>query len=467
MSEKRTTQPPGALSRRAFLGTAAAAGAGLALGRRAFGVASGPKADDINIAMIGVGTQGRVLMQSWLKLPGIRCKAVCDIWPYYRDYVVRILQRYKHDAKGYADYREMLADQSDLDAVIVATPDWVHAEQTVACLKAGLHVYCEKEMSNDLAEARSMVEAAREADKLLQIGHQRRSNPRYHVALDYVRDKKAIGWPTFVEAHWNRHQILQRGWPDGRGLDAETLEKYGYGTMERFRNWRWYRKFSAGPIADLGSHQIDIFHWFLGALPVSVVATGGADNYDGIEWYDNVNALYTWHVPWEGERKVVRGFYQTLGTTSHGGYRETFVGNEGSIIISEFEGVGGMRREKTAPLADWEKPLQAELQEQEAAAAAAEEEAAAETPTEGGEQADLVLAKHSVPDPGRYYPPISGLDKPVHMPHLENFFAAVRGRAELTSPGEESYRTCASVLRVNDAVATGKPIEFRPEDFRA
>jgi predicted dehydrogenase len=452
------------MSRRVFLGTAAATGAGLALGSRVLGAAAGPRPDDINIAMIGVGTQGRVLMQSWLKLPGIRCKAVCDIWPYYRDYVVRILQRYKHDAKAYTDYREMLADQDDLDAVIVATPDWVHAEHTVACLQAGLHVYCEKEMSNSLSDARRMVTAARESGKLLQIGHQRRSNPRYHIALDYVRNKKALGRPAFVQAHWNRHQILQRGWPKGRGLDEATLEKYGYGTMERFRNWRWYRKFAAGPIADLGSHQIDIFHWFLGALPVSVVATGGADNYEGIEWYDNVHALYEWHVPWDCERKVVRGFYQTLGTTSHGGYRETFMGNEGSLIVSEFEGVGGMRREKTAPLADWEKPLQAELQDQ----ASAEEEAAADaSPAETDEEADLVLAEHSVPDPGRYYPPIAGMDKPVHMPHLENFFAAVRGEAKLTSPGEEAYRTCVSVLRVNDSVAAGRPVEFKPEDFEA
>ena len=60
--------------------------------------------------------------------------------------------------KVYADHREMLGAEKDLDAVIIATPDWVHAEQAIACLNAGVHVYCEKEMSNTIEGARSMVE---------------------------------------------------------------------------------------------------------------------------------------------------------------------------------------------------------------------------------------------------------------------------------------------------------------------
>ncbi|MCH8136742.1 MAG: Gfo/Idh/MocA family oxidoreductase, partial [Proteobacteria bacterium] len=75
-----------------------------------------------------------------------------------------------------------MANETDLDAAIIAVPDFMHHELTNACLKAGLHVYCEKEMSNDLEKARSMVVTARETGKLLQIGHQRRSNPRYIFA---------------------------------------------------------------------------------------------------------------------------------------------------------------------------------------------------------------------------------------------------------------------------------------------
>jgi len=73
----------------------------------------------------------------------------------------------------------MLDKEQDLDAVIVATPDFWHSPHTVACLEAGLHVYCEKAMSNTLDGARKMVLAARKTKRLLQIGHQRRSNPKY------------------------------------------------------------------------------------------------------------------------------------------------------------------------------------------------------------------------------------------------------------------------------------------------
>ena len=62
--------------------------------------------------------------------------------------------------------------------------------------------------------------------------------------------------------------------------------------MDRFRNWRWYKKFSAGPIADLGSHQIDIFSWFLHAEPTSVQAIGSSDYYEGRDWYADVMTLF-------------------------------------------------------------------------------------------------------------------------------------------------------------------------------
>ena len=81
-----------------------------------------------------------------------------------------------HPNRAYVDYKELLdKEKANLDAVIVATPDFWHAEHAIACMKAGLQVYCEKEMSNNLADARRMVQTARETGKLLQIGHQRRT----------------------------------------------------------------------------------------------------------------------------------------------------------------------------------------------------------------------------------------------------------------------------------------------------
>jgi predicted dehydrogenase len=154
------------LNRRSFLQSAAAAGAGLVLSRGEISQAGTCKKDDINVALLGAGAQGKVLMTACLKMgrkSGIRFKAVCDIWDYNRNWVSKRLKAYRHENNCYADYKEMLAAEKDLDAVIIATPDFWHAEQTVACLEAGLDVYCEKEMSNSLEGAKNRSAISEEA----------------------------------------------------------------------------------------------------------------------------------------------------------------------------------------------------------------------------------------------------------------------------------------------------------------
>ena len=160
------------LDRRAFLERAAAAGAGLLLAREALGQRGEaaeeqqPKkasSDELQIALVGAGAQGQVLMNSCLKIPGVRFRAVCDIWEAYNlKRAQRMLEKFGHQAAAYRDMHQMLAREKGLDAVIIATPDFWHSPQTVDCLHAGLHVYCEKEMSNTLEGARKMVRAARE-----------------------------------------------------------------------------------------------------------------------------------------------------------------------------------------------------------------------------------------------------------------------------------------------------------------
>ncbi|MHC4457509.1 MAG: Gfo/Idh/MocA family protein, partial [Planctomycetota bacterium] len=196
------------IDRRSFLRSTAAVGTALYLSPSALGQTAKTKsnADDINIALLGAGAQGQILLNICLKIPGIRFKAVCDIWTAYNQKrAFRILKAYGHDANSYVDYHEMLSCEKDLDAVIIATPDFWHAEHTIASLQAGLHVYCEKEMSNKLQDAKQMVQAAKDAGKLLQIGHQRRSNPRYlHCKEKLLNDARILGRITTINGQWNR-----------------------------------------------------------------------------------------------------------------------------------------------------------------------------------------------------------------------------------------------------------------------
>ena len=109
---------------------------------------------ELNVALIGAGAQGSVLLDAMLKIQSIRLRAVCDIWTDYSlKRAINLLSKYKFEANGYEEYRDMLEKEKGLDAVVIATPDFCHSPQTVDCLKAGLNVYCEKEMSNTLEGA--------------------------------------------------------------------------------------------------------------------------------------------------------------------------------------------------------------------------------------------------------------------------------------------------------------------------
>ena len=438
------------LNRRTFLASAAAAGTGAAMARKSFGQEAHANSNDLNVAIIGVGAEGRILAEAMVRIPGLQFKAVCDIWDYNRGNGARFLNKYGHDVNDYVDYQDLLAQEKDLDAVVIATPDWMHAEHANACMRAGLDVYCEKEMSNSLEKARSMVETAHETGKLLQIGHQRRSNPRYLHAIDtLVHQEKLLGRVTQAYAQWNRAKSEDLTPPKKFIMSQEKLEKYGYASMHQFKNWRWYKKYGGGPIVDLGSHQIDIFAWIFGVNPKSVIASGGIDFYQQHEWYDNVMAIYEF----ENEHGVSRAMYQVLTTTGHGSFYETIMGEDGSIDLSEVPTRGNAAlREAHASEDKWNLLAKRGLLKK--TAPVIEQSATKDVNVDVRESAVL----------GQWPLPVE-LFKPAHQPHLENFFDAIRLGTPLNCPAEIGYETAVAVLRVNEAVESGQKINFPAEGF--
>jgi predicted dehydrogenase len=448
-----------AINRRDFLRSTAAVGAGLVLAPKSFGIVAGSKTNDLNVALLGAGAQGRVLMLAATKIPGIRFKAVCDIWTAYNlKRLSGMLRKLGHQHNTYVDYQEMLNKEKDLDVVLIATPDFWHARHAVACLKAGLHVYCEKEMSNTLEGARKIVKAARETGKLLQIGHQRRSNPKYlHSYHKLLKDANILGRITTINGQWNRSARPDLVWPRKWAIDQPTLEKYGFKSMQQFRNWRWYKGLGGGPIVDLGSHQIDVYSWFLGANPKSVIATGGTDYYDKKthEWYDTVMAVYEYEYQYQKNKKgTVRAFYQAITTNSAWGYHETFMGDQGTLEISESGARGELYREELLD-PDWDKwvkkgyliaPVEPVEEEKEP-------------------ESEAFLDVRETVTPPAYNIPVV-MDKPYHQPHLENFFNAIRDKnVKLNCPPEVGYETAVAVLKVNEAVEAGCRLNFKPEEF--
>jgi predicted dehydrogenase len=455
MSDLETTVKT---SRRSFLKAGSLASAGLILGAPSVVRAStlAAASDTINVGFIGLGKQQEVLFNALQNIPGLRFSAVCDIMQNrINSGFARIRNTTGVEPARYVDAEEMLAKEKSLDAVIVSTPDFWHAPHTVMALEAGCAVYCEKMMSDSLEGARSMVKAMERTGKLCQIGHQRRSNPRYLFTLHELLNRHRLcGQIVNANGEWNRavsssqdihvhprilpdKAILQKygfGRP-GKELDLETLQ-------HRFLNWRNYKDLSGGPISDLGAHQIDIFNWFFGATPKRLIASGGRDYFKTREHFDNVMCIFEYDTPQGG----VRAFYQVLTTTSAGGgYAESFMGTEGNIIISERAAYSKIYRESgSAP--SWDPLVNRGILKRSTGTAVVQDES------------DSIAAYESAA-PEAYDLP-GGLSKPPHQPHLENFFAAMRGKAKLNCDARHAFESEAPIFWVNEAAESGEPITF-------
>jgi predicted dehydrogenase len=455
--------PAFSLSRREFI-SKATVGAGLILGAPAILKArpAGSPSDDIRVAFIGCGKQQEVLFSAMVNIPGIRYVAACDIMPARLQRTVgTIARRFNYRPNGYIDADEMLEKEAaNLDAVFVSTPDFWHAPHTNRALEAGCHVYCEKMMAHTLEDARSMVATMDRTGKLCQIGHQRRSNPRYLFALnELIRKNQVFGQIININGQWNRALSASQDIVSRPAIlpDAETLRRYGFdkdaGTSlsleelhHRFLNWRFYKALSGGPISDLGAHQIDIFNWFLGVAPKSVVASGGRSYFKDREHFDNVMCIFDYDTP-EGN---VRAFYQVLTTTSAGGgYFESFMGTEGTLEMSEREAFTNIWRESAARNDDvWNSMVRRGLLRKEAYGVAA-----------GGP--DEITSYESAP-PDRYAFP-GGLQKPPHQPHIENFLDAIRGKTKLTCDARHALESEAPIFWVNPAAESQETIHFTHE----
>jgi len=155
---------------------------------------------------------------------------------------------------------------------------------------------------------------------------------------------------------------------------------------------------------------------------------------------------------YETNEGIVRALYQTGTTNSSQGYFETFMGDEGTLLISEASNRGSIYREDWVPETKWQQwvkkgyVLQKEPAKQTSGATGA------------------VDARESIPA-ARYDLPVT-MDKPFHQPHLENFFNAIRGKATLNCPPEVGFESAVTVLKVNEAVEAGKKLDFSLEDFK-
>jgi predicted dehydrogenase len=218
--------------------------------------------------------------------------------------------------------------------------------------------------------------------------------------------------------------------------------------MHQLKNWMWYKGLGGGPVVDFGVHQIDVINWFLGSLPKTVTARGGTHYYDPEthEWPDTAMAI----LEYETEEGPISVSYETLFTNGYGGHVEVFMGDQGTLELSESIGRGGLYRDPEAP--DWSKWVRLGL--------------LSELGAEGKPQptSTNIDVQETTP-PARYDIPIT-VDVPYHQPHLVNFFDAIRGQAGLNCSAETAYPGTVAALKINEAIEKKQTLEFGPDAFR-
>jgi len=269
-------------SRRKFLSSTALAITGLSIVPRHVMGGNGYVAanDKINVGFIGTGKQGRILSNFFAEnCSDVVPVAACDVDTQKLDLfnqVVEKAQKAKNNReiklKNYGLYRELL-ENSEVDAVIIATPDHWHAQVAVDAAKAGKDIYCEKPMALTVAEGRAMVNATRKYERVFQTGNMQRSWRDFRHAVELVRNKYIgdikeinvhVGPPVVQcdlpteKAPVNLNWDMWVGPSLYRGFNAELSPP-----VERdiYPNWRNYRGFGGGMITDWGAHMFDIAQW--------------------------------------------------------------------------------------------------------------------------------------------------------------------------------------------------------------
>lgn len=244
----------------------------------------------VSVALIGAGGRGRRVLAAFREL-GSPAPAVCDV---YQPNLAKGIEAADEGAQGYGDYREIL-ERSDIDAVLIATPDHWHVPMMLDAVSAGKDVYCEKPMSHSISEGVRAIRGVRATDRIVQIGMQRRSTP-WIVEMQQEVAEGAIGAITMARAEWN-WAISQPLDNSGLEGDLDTGSFLGGATKSlepmMFRKWRYFWAFSGGNMTDQGTHLMDVIQWFSGVGPPrSAVCHGTVIGMSGSETPDCFSASF-------------------------------------------------------------------------------------------------------------------------------------------------------------------------------
>ena len=296
------------MTRRAALGGGALL---LSKPRTAFGFQANSQ---VALGIIGTGGRGRYVGTLFANDPRVRVAALCDI---YHDQI----DRAKTEIPGvdrtpaFKNYQDLLA-RTDLDAVLIATPVFLHPEHFEAAIEARKHIYCEKPAGADVAGVKQLVRAAKRADasKVIQFGFQQRFSPEYLTALDILRSGQ-LGELLLMRSDWMLGGAALRAFQSPYPAEEQ-----------RIRHWGAFRETSGDFIVEQDCHGLDILNWFAKSHPLKATGAGGRKKRAFGDNLDHLNVTFEYP---DG----LRGFLAAtqLAVKHYWDVKEQFFGTEGIL----------------------------------------------------------------------------------------------------------------------------------------
>ena len=398
--------------RRAFLRSTAGMAGALALSSElelASAAPYRPRAELV-VALAGCGRQGRSILAELAKFENVRVAAVCG-------------KRRAQGSEAYASLGEALAAHADVNAVVVATPSHLHRAPAVEALEAGKHVYCEAPLATTIEDARAIVSAAKNSRATFVTGMLGRVNPIYNLAYKFWRTG-SIRTAAALRAQYHKKTSLRT--PVRNPADEQAL------------NWKLDPEVSLGLAGEFGTHQFDVYNWFLGEYPTAVSGSGRiALHDDGREMPDS--ELLRLEFP----SGLVLDYSATLANSYENDF-ELLNGTMGSIKLAW--SWGWLFKEADAPTQGWEvyaNRQQFHNEEGITLIADATKLAAQDKLKEGV----------GLPEPPLYY-------------GIENFLAAVDG-GEVACSAEEGLKAAVIAMHARKAITTAARVEIDPALYEA
>jgi predicted dehydrogenase len=315
-------------TRRRFIGNVATGLAGSFATGRVLGAN-----ERIRVGVIGAGDRGTQLVRELMACPDTEIAAFADVYKRRLEEALAL----SPGAKTGRDYHDLLADPS-IDAVVIATPQHLHADCFAAAMEAGKHVYQEKTMAFTLEQAKLMRAAWQRAGRIVQVGHQACSTGQVRDASNYLASGGA-GRVTAIRAHMYRntpHGKAPWSRPVFPDMTPEQIDwKAFLGSApahefdaNRYANWRFFWDYSGGNVHENMSHQLAFWYKVMDLrIPWAVTMTGGI-----YRWKDGREVPDTMNVSMEHPEHELQFSWDSGFGSNHPGVTEEVLGTDGTII---------------------------------------------------------------------------------------------------------------------------------------